>query len=434
MVSSSSIGIAPNNIGQADIGQTDEGLNRNRIASWLGRALESVSELSTIIPRNIVAAVDAIGLGLYNIRDLFNPDDIPNPESTAQQSQEPVEQQEILEASEPQPPTGAECSVCLTDFQNVPKAALLPECVTPTWIHLECLSQYTQNRIVDPITKDEINGIGIACPACCASKSHTMHVNKLAPLISSPEGIRTLQDFHLQSQLRIFTQDPFSPLLDPVVTKNATCPDCQHQYFVNLRVPEQAVISCSGLLINRRNIDTVACTRVFCANCEETPHFDISCHEASVRRPIQQLSDLNAKLETYRMARDDDSRFRPCPKCDNFIERSEGCNHIQRTGLHAAENEPEDSGQCDHNICFECLKEWGVAQRTVKRGILGVRIHDFYQCNDSKNRQRIYARKIASITQDIITLGGSPDQLSTTCFHRLTKCCWSSGARLSAGS
>ena len=226
-----------------------------------------------------------------------------------------------------------------------------------------------------------------------------------------------LQDFHLQSQLRIFSRDPFSPLLGPVVTKNVKCRDCQKQYFVNLRDPDQAVISCSGQIYSH-NLGSVPCTRRFCASCEKTPHFDMSCDEANIRLPAEQLSDLNAKLQVYRMAKADDSRFRPCPKCDNLIERSEGCNHIRRSGLHADENMPTDASYCDHDICFECLKDWKEAERTQKRGIFRVRDHDPYQCNDGKNRQRLYAKKIANIKQNIRNLR---EEKSTTRFHGLTK-------------
>lgn len=416
MISNSTVNIASNNIQnniQNNIVQPDEGLNPDELASWLDRTIQSVLESCNNMPRTIVYEVrTTYGAYLQGTR-ILNFAATQRPEPVVQ-----VVQQETPDVSEPQPPTDAECSVCLTDFQNSPKAALIPGCETPTWIHSDCLSQHAQYRIEDPITKDEINGVGIACPTCDSSKQHTIPVNKLAPQISSPECLRMLQDFHLQSQLRIFARDPFSPLLDPVVTKNATCRDCQEQYFVNLREPEQAVISCSGQ-IYRRNIGYVPCTRRFCASCGETPHFNMSCDEANVRLPEQQLSDLNAKLQVYQMAKADDSKFRPCPKCDNLIEKSEGCNHIQRSGLHADENMPSDASYCDHDICFECLKDWKEAERSQKqRGIFRVREHDYYRCNDAGNRQRLYAKKIANLKQDIRILR---EEKPTTCFNGLTK-------------
>ncbi|MBO9481872.1 hypothetical protein [Salinisphaera sp. G21_0] len=367
------------------------------------------------------------GAYLRGTRHLLNPV-APIPESTAAQNPEPVLQQETSDASETQPPTDAKCSVCLSDFQNAPEAAFISGCETPTWIHSDCLSQHTQYRIADPITNDEIHGVGIACPTCDSSKHHSIPVNKLAPQISSPECLQMLQDFHLQSQLRIFARDPFSPLLGPVVTKNATCRDCNEQYFVNLREPEQAVISCSGQ-IYRRNIGFVPCTRKFCASCEEKPHFNKSCDEAHIISQEQRLSDLNAKLQVYQMAKADDSRFRPCPKCDNLIERSAGCNHIRRSGHHANENIPADASFCDHDICFECLKDWEEAESIQKRGIFRVKHHNYVQCNDTRNRQRLYARKIADLKQDIRILR---EENPTTPFHRLTR--FFSGNRSSAGN
>ncbi|MBO9492851.1 hypothetical protein J7438_01920 [Thalassotalea sp. G20_0] len=427
MIPNSTLNIASNNIGQSD-----EGSNTDALASWLDRTLQSVLEADPNIPRTITYEVRATdGTYLRGTRHLLNPV-APIPESTAAQSPEPVLRQETSDASETQPPTDAKCSVCLSDFQNAPEAAFISGCETPTWIHSDCLSQHTQYRIADPITNDEINGVGIACPTCDSSRQHSIPVKKLAPQISSPDCLRILQDFHLESQFRIFARDPFSPLLDPVVFKNATCPGCQQQHFVNLRDPEQVIIRCSARITRRitsRIIESAPCDRRFCASCEETPHFDMSCDEAKAMRPAQQLADLNAKLEVYRMAKADDSRFRPCPKCDNLIERPEGCNHIRRSGAHANENIPADASFCDHDICFECLKDWNEAYYFRKIRIFGVDDHDFIHCNDTSNRQRLYNKKIADLKKEIRTLG---KEESTTFFQRLTK--FFSGNRLSAGN
>ncbi len=421
--------IASNSTASNNIGRSNEDSNTDALASWLDRTLQAVFEADPNIPRTITYEMRATdGAYLRGTRHLLNPV-APMPESTAAQNPEPVPQQETSDASKAQPPTDAQCSVCLSDFQSAPEAAFIPGCETATWIHSDCLAQHTQYRIADPITNDETNGVGIACPTCDSSKHHSIPVDKLAQQISSPECLQMLQDFHLQSQLRIFARDPFSPLLGPVVTKNATCRDCNEQYFVNLREPEQAVISCSGQ-IYKRNIGYVPCTRKFCANCEEKPHFNKSCDEAHIINQEQRLSDLNAKLQVYQMAQADDSKFRPCPKCDNLIERSSGCNHIRRSGLHARQNAAADASFCDHDICFECLKDWNEAERIQKRGIFKVKCHDFYHCNDAGNRQHLYARKIADLNQDIQILRGR--RAPQPPLHRLNR--FFSGNRSSAGS
>lgn len=278
-------------IATANTGGINENLSAGQTSVWLDHAINSASNIHIHLSGTFAATVNSISLTFYRISDLLRP-------------------------AESEPYDGALCSICLDDFQNFVGAAFLPGCKKPTWLHPDCLSQHIQSRIADPITEAEINGVGIACPKCYGSESHDMPVKKLGHLISSPESQQRLQDFHLQSQFRIFCRDPLSPLLDPVLFKNATCPDCQHSYFVNLREPDQIIIQCTGLQVVPIDpsdnlgveVEAVPCTRVFCASCEASPHNGMSCLVAN-RSPGQRLIDLNATLDAYRQAKKDDRYF-----------------------------------------------------------------------------------------------------------------------------
>ncbi|CAI9261548.1 unnamed protein product [Lactuca saligna] len=101
---------------------------------------------------------------------------------------------------------------------------------------------------------------------------------------------------------------------------------------------------CSVLLINDdisiTNIDCPVCRRAFCAVCRVPWHSEFSCKEFG-------------KLKSKRKGKRDDDmaialakkkKWKKCPMCRFFVEKSEGCLHI--------------TCRCEYEFCYNCGGKW----------------------------------------------------------------------------
>ncbi|KAL4566143.1 hypothetical protein LXL04_030253 [Taraxacum kok-saghyz] len=101
---------------------------------------------------------------------------------------------------------------------------------------------------------------------------------------------------------------------------------------------------CSVLLINDdisiTNIDCPVCRRAICAVCRVPWHSEFSCKEFG-------------KLKSKRKGKRDDDmalalakkkKWKKCPMCRFFVEKSEGCLHI--------------TCRCEYEFCYNCGGKW----------------------------------------------------------------------------
>ncbi|KAK9072408.1 hypothetical protein SSX86_008842 [Deinandra increscens subsp. villosa] len=101
--------------------------------------------------------------------------------------------------------------------------------------------------------------------------------------------------------------------------------------------------NCSVLLINddTRNIvtktDCPACRRAFCAVCRVPWHSEFSCKEFGKLKGGKKEDEMAVALAKKK-------KWKKCPNCNFFVEKTEGCVHI--------------TCRCKYEFCYKCGVKW----------------------------------------------------------------------------
>lgn len=76
-----------------------------------------------------------------------------------------------------------------------------------------------------------------------------------------------------------------------------------------------------------------SCHRMFCAKCRVPWHPESGCKDAKISRHDVMMRDLAEK-----------NKWRKCPQCKVYVERTEGCPHI--------------TCRCGFEFCYGCGEDW----------------------------------------------------------------------------
>ncbi|KAM0923495.1 hypothetical protein ACQ4PT_005513 [Festuca glaucescens] len=81
------------------------------------------------------------------------------------------------------------------------------------------------------------------------------------------------------------------------------------------------------------------CRRLFCANCQVPWHAGVSCAEFAQLGAGERGREDLLLMETAR-----ESKWKRCPRCRFYVEKSHGCLHI--------------TCRCGFQFCYGCEKPW----------------------------------------------------------------------------
>ncbi|KAJ3433248.1 e3 ubiquitin-protein ligase ari5-related [Anaeramoeba flamelloides] len=84
-----------------------------------------------------------------------------------------------------------------------------------------------------------------------------------------------------------------------------------------------------------------ACGHRFCFKCHGECHSPLSCEQ--VQR-WEKDNNFNSATKEWIL-----QHTKPCPKCNNLIEKNGGCNHMTCR---------KEGNGCGYEFCWVCLKEW----------------------------------------------------------------------------
>ena len=194
-------------------------------------------------------------------------------------------------------PSG-ECLVCFDTVEDL-KA-------------LECGHSFCANCWNDHVTS-KIND-GICSRIQCMDPDCTQFVTEefVAVVLTSDELKQKFDDFLFQEKVVSHTNLRF-------------CPGADCQRVVRVRTPLARRVKCD------------ACTSVFCFECGLDYHAPVQC--STIKSWIQKCED-DSETANYLAANTKD-----CPKCNVYIEKSGGCNHMV-------------CRQCDYDFCWMCREPW----------------------------------------------------------------------------
>ncbi|KAL7152653.1 hypothetical protein ABFS83_04G113000 [Erythranthe nasuta] len=104
--------------------------------------------------------------------------------------------------------------------------------------------------------------------------------------------------------------------------------------------------NCSALLMNgsdtrntMREAECPSCRRLFCVKCKVTWHSGFDCGDFSRMRESERERE---DLMVHALAKK--NKWRRCPRCGFFVERTAGCLHM--------------TGRCRFQFCYACGVAW----------------------------------------------------------------------------
>ncbi|KAI4325383.1 hypothetical protein MLD38_030788 [Melastoma candidum] len=103
---------------------------------------------------------------------------------------------------------------------------------------------------------------------------------------------------------------------------------------------------CSALMVDDGGeVVTVSecpsCRRLFCAQCKVAWHVGMYC-EGFLR--VKECKEKEMELEVMAIKLAESKRWKKCPKCSFYVEKTEGCAHI--------------TCRCGFHFCYNCGSKW----------------------------------------------------------------------------
>ncbi|KZP08446.1 hypothetical protein FIBSPDRAFT_874560 [Athelia psychrophila] len=152
-------------------------------------------------------------------------------------------------------------------------------------------------------------------PLVCMGDEDTCHV---------PIPIPVFQRFLPIQQFTNLLETAFIAHIDhqPQDFRYCTTPDCRQVYRCNTS-DTASIIHCPS------------CLSSVCSACHEEGHEGMTCAERKLNNDPEEQQRLTDEFAT-------ESGFKKCPQCAVWIEKAEGCNHMQC--------------KCGAHICWVCMR------------------------------------------------------------------------------
>ncbi|MCQ2821419.1 MAG: E3 ubiquitin protein ligase [archaeon] len=198
-----------------------------------------------------------------------------------------------------------ECLICYDDLNTSNKVGL--KCG-----HFFCLSCY-KDYLKAKIKEDPLTVLSTNCPQ-----------SKCSLIIPSSFFVKVLSDPEDKDILNVFQKYKLKNFTD----SNADIKWC----------PNEKCGQCVRLPGHGMKDITCLCGTVFCFKCLKETHKPCDCEMMETWEKKYSANSEDFKWLT--------ENTKQCPKCGNFIQKNQGCNHM--------------ICKCRHEFCWICLGDWGI--------------------------------------------------------------------------
>ncbi|CAD8095160.1 unnamed protein product [Paramecium sonneborni] len=192
-----------------------------------------------------------------------------------------------------------ECQICLENIPFIEMATLYCSHI----FHQKCLNQHCTNQI-------QSRQFPILCPSGCKNN------------IIYTDLIEVLDD----RQLLEFQQLTFKAYVESHGEDYSWCPtpDCQYVFIAG----DNSQLNCP------------VCKKSYCLQCKIEYHNGFSCKEYQDKKKMESNLKKEKFLDDKFFSFIKGSKFKQCPKCKMWVEKSEGCNHM--------------TCRCKFQFCYVC--------------------------------------------------------------------------------
>ena len=179
-----------------------------------------------------------------------------------------------------------ECQICISQIDNDRDAFPLINC--EHLFHKKCLEQYLKTEVSQS-----------KCPlTCCDPKCRKELAAKDLKGLLSRKDYESFQNYSLQQALSKQGDVSWCPT-----------PNCNYA-FVFDRARDSEDFKC------------IKCKKEYCLDCKSDAHKKQSCEEFKRNRDPNLLDKA---FESFVKG----SKFKQCPKCTMWVEKTDGCNHMR---------------------------------------------------------------------------------------------------------
>ncbi|CAD8173486.1 unnamed protein product [Paramecium octaurelia] len=206
------------------------------------------------------------------------------------------EEQQILEDERK---NQIECKICLDNIQFTEMATLYCSHI----FHQKCLNQYCKTQMSS-------RQFPILCPSGCKKN------------IIYSDLTEVLDD----QQLMEFQQLTFKTYIESHGDEYSWCPtpDCQFVFIAG----------------DNPRLDCPVCQKSYCLDCKIEYHNGFSCKEFKEKKLMESKLKNEKYLDEKFFSFIKGAKYKQCPKCKFWVEKSEGCNHM--------------TCRCKFEFCYVC--------------------------------------------------------------------------------
>ena len=191
------------------------------------------------------------------------------------------------------------CEICLENFSLLDSINYFLNCNCV--LHNKCFDEMVKNAV-------ENNSLPVKCPNC----GTPIHPNFIEDSLrnANPQLFQKYDKFSMNNFLQNNNENYSS----------CPTPGCEYLFFFN---PGEFDFLCPW------------CNKRYCLNCKDEWHKGLTCQEYKDSRNEKKLDSQFFKFVKG-------AKFKVCPKCKYWVEKSHGCNHMRC--------------RCGADFCYVCGK------------------------------------------------------------------------------
>ena len=192
------------------------------------------------------------------------------------------------------------CEICLENFSLLDSINYFLNCNCV--LHNKCFDEMVKNAV-------ENNSLPVKCPNC----GTPIHPNFIEDSLrnANPQLFQKYDKFSMNNFLQNNNENYSS----------CPTPGCEYLFFFN---PGEFDFLCPW------------CNKRYCLNCKDEWHKGLTCQEYKDSRNEKKLDSQFFKFVKG-------AKFKVCPKCKYWVEKSHGCNHMRC--------------RCGADFCYVCGKK-----------------------------------------------------------------------------